>query len=74
LIKVFWFLSVLGIAPISLYYFVVLTSAGLIVEAASVVWTGAILLAASRLICESISNRFEQTALLRQINIRLEKN
>jgi hypothetical protein len=26
------------------------------------------------LICESISNRFEQTALLRQINIRLEKN
>lgn len=74
LIKVFWFLSVLGIAPISLYYFVVLTSAGLIVEAVSVVWTGAILLAASRLICESISNRFEQTALLRQINIRLEKN
>ena len=74
LIKVFWFLSVLGIAPISIYYFVVLTSAGLIVEAMSVVWTGTILLAASRLICESISNRFEQTALLKQISKRLESN
>lgn len=74
LIKIFWFLSVLGIAPISIYYFVVLTSTGLIVEAVSVVWTGSILLAASRLICESISNRFEQTALLKQIAKRLEGN
>jgi hypothetical protein len=74
LIKIFWFLSVLGIAPISIYYFVVLTSAGLIVEALSVVWTGAILIASSRLICESISSRFEQTALLKQINKRLENN
>ena len=74
LIKTFWFLSVLGIAPISIYYFVVLTSAGLIVEAVSVVWTGSILLAASRLICESISNRFEQTALLKQIAKRLQSN
>lgn len=74
LIKIFWFLSVLGIAPISIYYFVVLTSAGLIVEAVSVVWTGSILLAASRLICESISNRFEQTALLKQIAKRLQSN
>lgn len=74
LIKVFWYLSVIGIAPISVFYFVVLAKAGLIVEALSVIWTGAISLAASRLICESISNRFEQTALLKQIFKRLESN
>jgi hypothetical protein len=71
LIKLFWYLSLLGIVPSTIFYSSLLFKAKLPFQAFSVIWAGVILTAIIRLVCEWLSNHFQQTALLKQIASRL---
>jgi hypothetical protein len=71
LIKLFWYLSLLGIVPSTIFYSSLLFKAKLPFQAFSVIWAGVILTAIIRLVCEWLSNHFQQTTLLKQIASRL---
>ena len=61
----------LGIVPSTIFYSSLLFNAKLPFQAFSVVWAGVILTAIIRLVCEWLSNHFQQTTLLKQIASRL---
>jgi hypothetical protein len=71
LIKLFWYLSLIGIVPSTIFYSSVLFKAKLPYQAWSVIWAGLVMTAIIRLVCEWLSNHFQQTALLKQIVDRL---